>query len=89
MVKNHLSKILGERRWSQAKLARMTGIRPTTINELYHEIAERVNFDHLDKICEALNCSMADLLEYIPNQHRRTGESVVLEDHGNRKKKSP
>lgn len=87
MVKNHLSRILGERRWSQAKLARVTGIRPTTINELYHEIAARANFDHLDKICEALNCTMADLLEYIPNQQPRTGENLILEEHGNRKKK--
>ena len=33
---------LGERRWTQADLARMTGIRPSTINEMYHEMAERV-----------------------------------------------
>ncbi len=54
MIRNHLSRILGERRWSQAKLSRETGIRPATINELYHEMAERVNFEHLDRICEAL-----------------------------------
>ena len=89
MVKNHLSRILGERRWSQAKLARVTGIRPTTICELYNEFAERVNFDHLDKICEALNCTMTDLLEYIPNRQPRTGENLILEEHGNRKKKQP
>lgn len=87
MIKNHLSRILGERRWSQARLARETGIRPSTINELYHEIAERVNFEHLDRICEALNCTMEELLEYIPNKQRRTGENLILEEHGNRKKK--
>lgn len=87
MIKNHLSRILGERRWSQARLARETGIRPSTINELYHEIAERVSLDQLDKICEALHCSLTDLLEYIPNKQSRTGVNVILEDHGNRKKK--
>ena len=47
----------------QADLARITGIRPTTISELYNEVAERVSFDHLDKICEALNCTLNELLE--------------------------
>ena len=27
-------------------MTKQTGIRPTTINELYHELAERVNLDH-------------------------------------------
>ena len=56
MIRILLSTRLGERRWSQADLARATGIRPSTINDLYHEIAERVNLEHLDLICEALGC---------------------------------
>ena len=71
----------------QADLARFTGIRPTTISELYNEVAERVSLDHLDKICEALSCTLDELLEYIPNQQRRTGKNLILEEHGNRKKK--
>ena len=86
MIKNHLSRILGDRRWSQAKLSRETGIRPSTINELYHEIAERVSFDQLDKICEALHCSLDELLEYIPNKQTRTGENLILEQKRKRKK---
>lgn len=86
MIKNHLSRILGERRWSQARLARETGIRPSTINDLYHEIADRVGLDQLDRICEALHCSLDELLEYIPNKQPRTGENLFLEQHGNRKK---
>ena len=52
MIKNHLSRILGERRWTRAKLARLTGIRPSTIGDLYNEMSERVSFDQLDRICE-------------------------------------
>ena len=88
MIKNHLSRILGERRWTQAKLSRETGIRPGTINDLYQGLAERVSFEHLDKICEALGCDLSELLEYIPNQQPRTGENLILEEHGNRKKKT-
>ena len=67
MIRIYLSTRLGERRWTQADLARMTGIRPASINLLYHEMADHVSLENLDKICEALECSLNDLLEYIPN----------------------
>ena len=67
MIKIMLSRKLGELRWTQADLARKTGIRPSTINELYHEIAERVNLEHLDLICEALDCDLSEILVRVPN----------------------
>ena len=67
MIKIMLSRKLGELRWTQADLARKTGIRPSTINELYHEIAERVNLEHLDLICEALECDLSEILVRVPN----------------------
>ena len=62
MIRILLSTKLGEMRLNQAELARMTGIRPSTINDLYHELADRVNLDHLDLICEALNCDLSDIM---------------------------
>lgn len=62
MIKIHLSKLLGERRMTQTELARKTGIRIATINELYHELVTRVNLEHLDKICEVLDCNLEDLI---------------------------
>lgn len=62
MIRIQLSKILGEKRLTQADIARMTGIRAGTINDLYHEIASRINLEHLDLLCEALDCDVADLL---------------------------
>lgn len=50
MIRILLSTRLGERKMSQADLARATGIRPNTISELYHELVDRVNLDHLDII---------------------------------------
>ena len=67
MIRILLSTRLGERRWSQADLARATGIRPSTINDYYHEIADRINLEHLDLICEALECSPSDLIVREPN----------------------
>jgi len=66
-----LSTLLGKQRLSQADLARMTGIRPNTISDLYNEMATRVSLDHLDLICEALNCGLTDLLELTPNSEPR------------------
>ncbi|MCX7842802.1 MAG: helix-turn-helix domain-containing protein [Clostridia bacterium] len=76
-VKKDVSVILGEKRWTQADLSRRTGIRPTTISEIYNEIIERINIDHLDLICEALDCEVSDLIEYKPNKIRRTGKDLM------------
>lgn len=86
-VKIHLSKILGEKRMTQAELAKKTGIRAGTINDWYHEIIPRLNVEHLDRICEVLECNISDLLEYIPNKNKKTGKHLILEEHGNRKEK--
>lgn len=72
MIRILLSKKLGELRWTQADLARATGIRPTTINDYYHELAERVNLEHLDLICEALDCDLSEILVRTENIEKRT-----------------
>ena len=67
MIRILLSKKLGELRWTQADLARKTGIRPNTINDLYHDLTDRVSLEQLDIICEALNCDLWDIVERVPN----------------------
>ena len=72
MIKILLSKKLGELRLTQAELSRATGIRPNTINELYHELIDRVNLEHLDKICEVLDCELDELIVRIPDNNSST-----------------
>ena len=67
MIRILLSRKLGELRWTQADLARKTGIRPNTINDLYHEMTDRVSLEQIDLICEALNCDLIELLVGVPN----------------------
>jgi len=79
MIRILLSTRLGELRWTQADLAHKTGIRPTTINKLYHDCADRVNLEHLDLICETLGCELSDLIVRVPgneprNKRSRSGE---------------
>jgi len=72
-----LFKKLGELRWTQADLARKTGRHPTTINEMYHKIIERVNLEHLDLIREALDYCLClpeilvRILDEVPKQKSR------------------
>lgn len=87
MIRILLSTKLGEIRWTQADLARATGIRPNTINDLYHGLIERVNLEHLDLICEALNCKLDDLIIWVPNAipkvlHTKNGSLISSKTDG-------
>ena len=86
MVKFHLSKLLGEKRMTQKELSQKTGIRNSTINEYYNEIAISIKFEHIDKICEVLDCTTEELFEYLPNKVKTTGKDLIVEEHGNRKR---
>lgn len=70
---------------TQAELSRKTGIRPATINEIYHELTERINLEHLDRICEVLDCPLSDLMNYEPNRIKKTGKDLIVEKHRRRK----
>ncbi len=66
MIKCHLSRLLGERRLKISDVARDTGLNRGTLTRLYHETAERVELDVLDRLCVHLNCTLPDLLEFTP-----------------------
>ena len=68
MIRIHLLELLGRKHWKQAKLARVTGIRPTTISELGREISTSITFDQLDLICDALGCQPGELITFEPNE---------------------
>lgn len=67
MIRIILSTELGKRRWTQAKLARKTKIRPSTITFYYNDITDRVNLQHLNAICNVLGCGLLDILSYEPD----------------------
>ena len=69
MVRIVLSRKLGELRWNQAMLARVTGIRPATISAWFNEDLERISLEHLSLICEALECEVGDILELDTRQY--------------------
>ncbi|MDY3031135.1 MAG: helix-turn-helix transcriptional regulator [Clostridia bacterium] len=86
MVITHLPELLGRRRMTQQQLAQETGIRPSTISNIYNDMCIRINIDYIDKICEVLDCRIDELFEYIPNEVKCTGKYLIKDPHGNREK---
>ena len=74
MIRILFSKLLGERRWTQMDLSRATKIRPNTINDLYHEMTDRVSLEQLDLICEVLDCKLSDIIVRMPNNNSKVNK---------------
>ncbi len=72
MVKSLLSRKLGELRITRTELSRATGIRLNTISALYNDALDRISMEQLDKICEALNCKLSEILVWEPNKIKMT-----------------
>jgi len=67
-IKIHLGRLLGERRLRASEVARKTGINKNTLSSLYNEKVSGIRFDTLERLCKFLNCSIGDLIEYIPEE---------------------
>jgi len=63
-----LSSILGKKRIKMAELARLTGVSKTTINAMYHDRVQKIDYSVLNRICKVLDCAVADLIEYVPDE---------------------
>ena len=68
MIKNHLSKLMGEKRITITEVAKSTGMSASTISILYNEKDKRLHFDTLEKLCGFFNCNIEDIIEYIPDK---------------------
>ncbi|MBE5807089.1 MAG: helix-turn-helix transcriptional regulator [Clostridiales bacterium] len=61
-IRIRLSALLGEKRMKQKDLAEITGINSATINHYYNEGIDRISLTHFEMICEALNCTIHELI---------------------------
>lgn len=58
-----LNETLESRGKSQYWLSKHTGIAASTINNLCNGKTTSIQFDVLQKICDALNCDITDIIE--------------------------
>lgn len=66
MIKINLKKLLSERNMTQAELANTTGIRPSTVCDIYNNNARSLKVENINKICTSLSCGISDLITYMP-----------------------
>lgn len=67
MIKNRLSIILGEKRMRVSELSKITGISQNALNKIYHNKIHGIDFDTLNKICNALDRNSQEIFEFVPD----------------------
>lgn len=64
MIKIILDKALEKAEISRYELAKRTGIQYQVIDNYYKNRVKRYDSYVLNRICEALNCDISDVIEY-------------------------
>lgn len=64
MIVINLDVMMAKRKMSLNQLSEEVGITLANLSILKNNKAKAVRFSTLDAICKALNCSVADILEY-------------------------
>lgn len=64
MIKLTLDRLLKKTKISRYELAKRTGIQYQIIDNYYKNKVKRYDSYVLDRICEALECDINDILEY-------------------------
>ena len=61
-----IADVMKEKQISKTKLTYLAFLQLRQLNNLINEKAARVDFDVLARICNALDCKIEDILEYVP-----------------------
>ena len=67
MIVLNLDVIMAKRRMSLGELSERVGITQANLSILKNNKARAIRFSTLDAICRALDCSPAEILEFIPD----------------------
>lgn len=68
MIKNNLRILMAIKKMRIVELARISNVDYRTISNLYNEKSKGIEFETLDKICNALQCSTSEIFEHIPEE---------------------
>lgn len=68
MIKNKLSEIMGRKRINKAELSRHTGISYSSVKNLYYDRTKGIEYETLNKLCNYLECTPNDILEFTPDK---------------------
>ena len=65
MIYIDLRSLLERRNMTQAELAKLTGIRPSTICDLCNNNADFIKLDYLNRILKVLKCGLNEVLIFV------------------------
>lgn len=65
-IKIKIADVMKEKQISKTKLSYLAFLQLRQLNNFINEKAARVDFDVLARICNALDCRIEDILEYVP-----------------------
>ena len=68
MIRFRLNDVLEDRDWSAYRLAQESGLHEAVISKLRNNKARRIDLETLSTLCEALECTAGDLIEYVPDK---------------------
>ena len=71
MIVINLDVMMAKRKMSLNELSEKVGITLANLSILKNNKAKAVRFSTLDAICRALNCSVGDIIEYVPADYLR------------------
>lgn len=83
MVKNNLSKILGERRITLTQVFENTGISRSTLGQIYNEKSKMIRHETIDTLCNYLQISVGELLDMREAKDSSFADNLKI--HRNRK----
>ncbi len=67
MIENRVSAYMGIKRVDRRDIVKLTGINRHTLYNIYKNKTKGIDFDTLNKLCFALDCTPNDLFRYIPD----------------------
>ena len=68
MIILHLDLMMAKRKMSLNELSDKVGITLANLSILKNNKAKAIRFSTLEAICQALDCSVADIIEFIPDE---------------------
>lgn len=74
MVRMKLHIKMAEKRITQKELSKITGIRQATISAYCNDSFMMIPKDHIDILCNFFNCKIEDLIEYIPDEMKKSSD---------------
>jgi DNA-binding Xre family transcriptional regulator len=68
MIRFRLNELLAARSWTVYRLSQETGIREDVIGKYRNNQVKRAVLAHLTKMCATLDCTIGELMEYVPEK---------------------